>query len=65
MSHIKIGAAQSQTGDEPAAEASFRAALGVLDGMAAAGMHLDPAAASVREKLAAMFVTAPAPARPK
>ncbi len=65
VSHIKIGAAQSQTGDEPAAEASFRAALGVLDGMAAAGMHLDPAAASVREKLAAMFVTAPAPARPK
>ena len=55
VSHYNVASAKARAGDEAGAVEARRAVLGVLDGMAAAGMHLDPAAAEMRGQLAAAF----------
>ena len=65
VSHHRLGSMKARMGDEAGAVESLRAVLGVLDGMAARGMHLDPAMAGLRQQLTAAFAgggaTGPAP----
>jgi hypothetical protein len=55
VSHVKLARAKSGLGDADGETEELRAALAVLDGMAADHMHLDPAVARVREQLTARF----------
>ena len=55
VSLVNLATVKSGLGDAAGATAHSRAALAVLDGMAAAGMHLDPQAADMRQQLTARF----------